>query len=345
VRPGSLVLLLGVLLPACAGIGSEPLPGRPLHHVSGGFRNLDPEFRRPDTWTRWSFLARRAWVGFTAPRRIDLPVEPNDGRALRANGADATLTWVGHSTLLIQLDGVNLLTDPQWGPRASPLSWTGPRRVTPPALAFEDLPPIHVVLISHDHYDHLDLGTVRRLAETHDPLFVVPLGLRRWFADNGMTRVEELDWWQTSEHRGLRLVCVPAQHWSQRTPWDRNTRLWGSWAVLGSTRRLYFGGDSGYFDGFKAVGERFGPFDLAALPIGAYLPPRLMRLTHTTPEQAVQAFVDLDARVLVPIHWGTFDLGEEPLDEPPKRLLAEVRRRGIEPDRAWLVRHGETRRW
>jgi len=339
-------LALALVLPACAGVGTEPLPGRPAHHAEGGFRNTNPEFKRPDGWTRFTFFVRRGWATLTAPRTYEAPRRDNDGSALRAPDPGApTITWVGHATLLVQLAGVNLLTDPHWGERASPLSWAGPRRLSPPGLAFERLPPIHLVLISHDHFDHLDLDTVKRLAAAHDPLFLVPLGLKQWFADNGMTRVEELDWWQGAEHRGLRLVCVPAQHFAQRSLWDANRRLWASWALIAPERRFYFGGDSGYFSGFREAGERLGPFDLAAIAIGAYLPQEIMRFTHTTPEQAVQAFEDLRARQLLGIHWGTFDLGDEPLDEPPRRMRAEAQRRGIPPDRAWIFDLGETRRW
>ena len=333
------------LFVACASVGTEPLPGRPPHHVEGGFRNTDPNFSRPSSWTRWSFVLRRLWESSISPRTFDAPRVANDGAALRAGLVNPSITWVGHSTLLVQVDGINVLTDPNWGVRASPLSWAGPRRLSPPGLAFEDLPRIDVVVISHDHYDHLNLGTVKRLAETHDPLFLVPLGLKAWFAENGMSRVEELDWWHEHEYRGVKFVCVPAQHFSQRTLWDRNTRLWASWAVLSRERRLYFAGDTGYFVGFKEAGQRLGPFDVAAIAIGAYLPPEIMKAVHTTPEEAVQAFVDLDARVLLGIHWGTFDLAEEPLDEPPRRMLAEVRRRGIDSERAWIFNLGETRRW
>lgn len=339
-------LLLLLILPAgCATVGTEPLPGQPLHHVEGGFRNVNPTFGRPEGWTRWSFFLRRAWHSMTTTRKFEAPRVANDGSALRAGSENPSITWIGHSTLLVQLDGLNMLTDPNWGRRASPLSWAGPRRLNAPGLAFEDLPRIDVVVISHDHYDHLDLGTVTRLAATHDPLFLVPLGLKAWFAENGMTRVEELDWWQGHEHRGVRFVCVPAQHFSQRTLLDGNTRLWGSWAVLGAERRLFFGGDSGYFAGFKEAGERFGPFDLAAIAIGAYVPAHIMKPVHTNPEEAVQAFLDLRGRILLGIHWGTFDMAEEPLDEPPVRMVAEARRRGIEPERAWIFRLGETRRW
>jgi N-acyl-phosphatidylethanolamine-hydrolysing phospholipase D len=334
-----------ILLIACSGVGKERIPGQAAHHLVGGFRNTNPDFRRPSAWTRWSFVVRRLWTSSIAPRSFAAPRIFNDSAILRAGHLNPSITWIGHSTLLVQMDGTNILTDPQWSERASPVSWGGPRRLSSPGLAFEDLPRIEFVLISHDHYDHLDLNTVKRLAEAHDPLFLVPLGLKAWFADNGMRRVEELDWWQEREYRGVRFVCVPAQHFSQRTLWDGNKRLWASWAVLSAKRKFYFAGDTGYFGGFKEAGQRLGPFDLAAIPIGAYVPPEIMKAVHTTPEEAVQAFIDLDARTLLGIHWGTFDLAEEPLDEPPQRLLAEVHRRTIDPARAWIFKLGETRRW
>jgi N-acyl-phosphatidylethanolamine-hydrolysing phospholipase D len=334
-----------ILILACSGTGNEPLPGRPAHHVAGGFRNPNPDFRRPLTWTRWSFVARRLWTGTVSPRSFVAPRVPNDGALLRAGSMNPSITWIGHATLLVQMGGVNILTDPQWSERASPVSWGGPRRLSPPGVGFDDLPRIDVVLISHDHYDHLDLSTVKRLAAARDPLFLVPLGLKAWFAEHGMTRVEELDWWQERRYGAVTFVCVPAQHFSQRTLTDANERLWASWAALTPERRFYFSGDTGYFNGFKEVGERHGPFDVAALAIGAYLPPEIMRFVHLTPEQAVQAFIDLDARALLGIHWGTFDLAEEPLDEPPRRMLEEIRRRSIDPSRGWIFKIGETRPW
>jgi N-acyl-phosphatidylethanolamine-hydrolysing phospholipase D len=339
------VAALSFLLLACGSVGTEPLPGQPAHHVAGGFRNTDPEFSRPSSWTRWSFVVRRLWTSSIAPRTFEAPRVLNDGAAIRAGSVNPSITWVGHSTLLVQMDGLNFLTDPTWSARASPVSWGGPRRLSPPGLAFESLPQIDVVVISHDHYDHLDLDTVQRLAEKHNPLFLVPLGLKAWFAENGMSRVEELDWWQEREYGGVRFVCLPSQHFSQRTLWDGNTRLWATWAVLGRERRFYFSGDTAYFAGFKEIGKRLGPFDVAAVAIGAYEPPEIMKSVHVTPEEAVQAFADVNARVLIGIHWGTFDLAEEPLDEPPVRMLAEARRRGIDSERAWILKLGETRRW
>jgi N-acyl-phosphatidylethanolamine-hydrolysing phospholipase D len=338
---------LALLFPlaACGGVGTESVAGRPPHHVEGGFRNTNPDFSRPSPWTRWSFVTRRLLAGFVAPRSFTAPRVVNDGVALQSGNINPSVTWIGHATLLLQLAGLNILTDPQWSERASPVSWGGPRRLSAPGVAFENLPRIDAVVISHDHYDHLDLATVKRLAEAHDPLFFVPLGLKAWLAGHGVTKVEELDWWQEREHRGVRFVCLPAQHFSQRTLSDANTRLWASWGVIGGERRFYFGGDTGYFTGFKAMGQKLGPFDLAAIGIGAYVPPEIMKQVHTTPEEAVEAFIDLNARVLLGMHWVTFDLAEEPLDEPPLRMLAETRRRGIADERAWILKIGETRHW
>jgi N-acyl-phosphatidylethanolamine-hydrolysing phospholipase D len=288
----------------------------------------------------------RIWASIVAPRTASLPVVPNDGAALRANTTEPTLTWVGHATLLIQLDGVNVLTDPQWSERASPVSFAGPKRVTPPGLRFEDLPPVHVVLISHDHFDHLDEATVRRLAATHRPRFYVPLGYKAWFGALGITDVVELDWWDHRVERGLTLTCVPVQHWTARSYFQLNNRLWSGWAIAGRDRRAFFAGDTGYYAPyFTEIGARLGPFDLAAISIGAYTPASIMRLTHTTPEESLQIFADVRARRFVAMHWGTFDLAEEPLAEPPMRLLSEARRLGLGPERVWVLEHGETRGW
>ncbi|HSD32306.1 MAG TPA: MBL fold metallo-hydrolase, partial [Gemmatimonadales bacterium] len=193
--------------------------------------------------------------------------------------------------------------------------------------------------------DQLDAPTVKRLADTHRPLFLVPLGLKAWFAELGINQVEELDWWQSRQVLGLTLLCLPARHWSARTLWDQNRRLWASWALLGRERRMLFSGDTGYDEVFKEIGARFGPFDLAAIAIGAYTPAEMMRMVHVTPEEALRVFADVKAERFVAIHWGTFNLAEEPIDEPPRRLEAEARRLSLDPDRVWVLKHGETRRW
>jgi L-ascorbate metabolism protein UlaG (beta-lactamase superfamily) len=333
------------LIFGCQGTG-RPKPGAPPHHLERGFRNLNPEFRRAGFWARWSFVIPHLLRITFAPRRADFPVVANDGRALAPGREGATVTWVGHATVLVQLDGVSFLTDPQWSERASPWSFTGPARLTPPGLRFEDLPPIDAVVISHDHYDHLDAPTVRRLWETHRPRFLAPLGFKAWFAGLGIDGVDELDWWETRTIKGVTFVFLPVQHWTARSLLDENRRLWGGWAALGRDRRFFFAGDTGYYrPTFEEIGRRLGPFGLAAIPIGSYVPAALMGYTHLTPEQALEVLADVRAQRMVPIHWGTFDLADEPLDEPPRRLEAAARRLGLEPARVAPFRHGETRAW
>jgi L-ascorbate metabolism protein UlaG (beta-lactamase superfamily) len=345
-RRALVLLLLAAMatLGGCTGVGG-PKPGAPAHHREHGFANTNPGFTRASTWTRISFFATRIFETTFMPKRASFPVVANDGQALRANTEQPLVTWVGHATLLVQLDGVNVLTDPQWSQRASPVSFAGPKRVTPPGVAFDDLPPIHVVVISHDHYDHLDVDTVRWLAVEHRPTFLVPLAMRAWFAELGIHEVEELDWWDARTVRGVTFTCVPAQHFAQRTLWDMNRRLWAGWTIAGRNRRLFFAGDTAYFDGFKEIGARLGPFDVAAIPIGAYLPPVIMKPVHVDPREALDVYADVRARAMIPIHWGTFDLADEPLVEPPRLLEQVARERGLGPDRVWLLKHGETRPW
>jgi N-acyl-phosphatidylethanolamine-hydrolysing phospholipase D len=334
-----------ILTAGCVGVGG-PVPGAPAHHRERGFANTNPAFQRPGFWTVRTFQLRRLWASVVGgPPTVQFNRANNDGATLRGNSSEPTVTWIGHSTLLVQLDGVNVLTDPQWSSRASPVSWAGPARVTPPGLAFEALPPIHAVVISHDHYDHLDVATVRRLAAVHHPKFFVPLGVKAWLGGLGITDVEELDWWDSRRFRDLTLTCVPAQHFAARTLFDMNRRLWSGWSIAGRARRLFFAGDTGYFDAFREIATRLGPFDLAAIPIGAYVPPAIMQFTHVTPEQALQIFADVGAQRFLAVHWGTFDLAEEPIDEPPRRLLAAAARHGLTVDRIWVLKHGETRAW
>jgi N-acyl-phosphatidylethanolamine-hydrolysing phospholipase D len=338
------VILILSLTVGC-GEAADSLPDSHPHILKNGFRNTNPAFTPPSTWDRLKFIPSRTWATTFHPRTANLPRVENDGSALTNNRTAATVTWVGHSTLLIQLNGVNILTDPHWSDRASPVTFAGPKRLMPPGVPFENLPPIDLVLISHDHYDHLDVETVRRLAQRHHPVFLVPLGLKAWFAEIGITQVEELNWWEGRRVQGLTVTCLPAQHFSGRTLWDRNQRLWSSWAVAGDTKRAFFAGDTGYYEVFKEIGNRLGPFDLAAVPIGAYLPRAIMKMTHLMPEEALQLFADIRGQRFVAIHWGTFDLTEEPIEEPPRRLEAEAKRLGLDLTKVWVLKHGETRGW
>lgn len=245
------------------------------------------------------------------------------------------VTMIGHATLLIQIAGLNLLTDPVWSDRASPLAFVGPRRVTAPGVRIEDLPPIDAILLSHNHYDHLDVATLKALHERHAPLIVTPLGndaiVRRHIP---AARIEAGDWGARFEIApGAEIHIVPATHWSSRGLRDRRMALWCGFMVQAGGRLVYFAGDTGYGTGriFRAMRERFGPTDLALIPIGAYDPRWFMAAQHTDPEEAIQIMRDLDARAAVGIHWGTFKLTDEPRDDPALRLAAGLAAAGIEP--------------
>lgn len=276
-----------------------------------------------------------------------------------------TVTWVGHSTVLLQLDGMNILTDPMWSQRASPLRFAGPRRWVPPGIRFGKLPPIDVVLQSHNHYDHLDDVTVRDLA-ARDPeaTWLVPLGLGDFVRRRGVRRIEELDWWEEASVGGLRLASTPARHFSARGLGDRNATLWCGWVAAAAGRRVFFAGDTGYHPEFARIGERHGPFDVTLLPIGAYEPRWFMRPAHMNPAESVQAFLDLcggaagsdtgvrsandaaavDRRsVMVPIHHSTFKLTDEAMDEPARLVRRAWDDAGLSRDDLWLLAHGETR--
>ena len=294
---------------------------------------------------RFPFLLRRLAGSFRerpgAPERV-----ANNGVFLRYNAKHSvpTVTWVGHSTLLVQMGGVSFLTDPIWSKTPSPISFMGPRRFVEPGIALGDLPEIDFVLISHNHYDHLDLPTLVDLAVRNpETRFMVPHGNGDLLRRNGIVNVEEYDWGDVTEHAGVMIHCLPSQHWSKRGLGDDQKALWASWAITGPERRFYFAGDTGYFDGFRRIGKTLGPFDLAALPIGAYAPREMMRFTHMNPEESVESAIDLRAERALAIHFGTFDLSDEPVDEPPHRFLDAARKSGLGEDAAWVIRIGETR--
>jgi len=273
---------------------------------------------------------------------------PPDFVPPRAPRSQLTVTWVGHSSLLIQLNGLNILTDPMWSERASPVQFAGPRRWVRPGIAFEDVPPLDVVLESHNHYDHLDAPTVRRLARAHpEASWVVPLGLGAFVRTRGVSdhQVRELDWWEEHAIGSLRIAATPAMHFSSRGFGDRGDTLWCGFALSSdgaNGRHVYFAGDTGYHPEFGAIGERYGPFDVALMPIGAYEPRWFMRYLHMNPEEAVAAFRALNARVMVPIHWGTFKLTDEAMDEPPIRARAAWDSAGLPPSGYRQLAHGET---
>jgi len=267
--------------------------------------------------------------------------------APRAPADVLTATWIGHAAALLQIGGRNVLTDPMFGERASPVGFAGPRRWVPPAVAHEALPPLDLILLSHNHYDHLDRPSVRALTASHPATpWLVPLGLAATIRGMGASEVRELGWWDSVTVEGLTVTGTPAQHFSGRGPLDRNDSLWCGFAIAALRHRVYFAGDTGYHPEFPAIGQRLGPFDMSLLPIGAYEPRWFMRPVHLDPDEAVQAFVDLGGRddgLMMGIHWGMFKLTDEPMDEPPRRTRAAWAAAGLPGERLWIPRHGETR--
>jgi L-ascorbate metabolism protein UlaG (beta-lactamase superfamily) len=261
-----------------------------------------------------------------------LPVLAVDKAGLAAAPAPRGLRafWIGHASTFVEIDGLRLLLDPVFAERVSPLP-VGPRRFHPPPIALADLPPIDAVLISHDHYDHLDMDAVRHLA-ARGSRFFVPLGigahLERWGV--APARIEELEWWQQRTLGGVQIVCTPTRHYSGRGLRDRSTTLWSSWSVVGPQHRFYYSGDTGYSAHFQEIGSRLGPFDIAFVKIGAYGPGASWVDIHMPPEQAVQAHREVRAKRMFPVHWSTFNLAYHDWDEPIRRTVAEARRTGIE---------------
>lgn len=285
---------------------------------------------------------------------------PPDLAFVKANAVagaamEPALTWIGHATSLVQAGGLNVLTDPVFSERASPLSFIGPKRHVPPGMALADLPHVDVVLISHNHYDHLDAASVDALAKQPGapPRFVVPLGIKAWLADRGIEHgVVELDWWQSERIGTTEIVFVPAQHWSGRGLGDRMKTLWGGYAVFSPGFQWFFAGDAGYSRDFADIHSRFvarhapaAGFDLALLPIGAYEPRWFMKEQHADPAEAVQIHLDLAATRSVGVHWGTFALTDEALDAPPRALERALRERGLDPTAFSVMAVGETRRY
>lgn len=316
----------------------------PPHHKNPGFKNnYLPEERMNKslgTVFKWRFTRN------SQKRVIFEQVEP-DLAYLHTNRTDETLTWIGHSTFLWQFDGINLITDPHLTDRASPVGFAGPKRIMKAAISLNDLPEVDVVIISHNHYDHLDkksvLGIVNRQKE-NPPLFMVPLGMKDWFSDIGIKeKVVELDWWQTHQVGDWKYHAVPVQHWSRRGLLDTNEVLWCGWVVEAPNKRLFFAGDTGYSKDFQDIGNRFGRMDLSLIPIGAYAPRWFMKDMHCNPQEAVQIHLDVRSIKSIGMHWGTFlNLTDEPLEEPPTLLRKALNNKGLRGDSFVTMQHGET---
>ena len=272
------------------------------------------------------------------PARIDEPPQ----RPAPLDGAVAVVTFIGHATFLIQTAAGNMLTDPMYSDRAGPFGLLGPRRVRQPAVRFDDLPPISTVLLSHNHYDHCDRSTLVRLAKRFDPVVITPIGNGALVKSTGLRKVEELDWWQDAKTSTLPLTLTPAHHFSARTPFDRNRALWGGFTIAVAHRRIYFAGDSAYAPFFREVRRRFGPIDLALLPIGAYEPRWFMQAVHMNPAEALQAHLDLEASESIAMHFGTFQLTTEGIDEPVRALEQARLAHHVEPSAFRAIGFGES---
>ena len=284
---------------------------------------------------RWQWGARVRGEAREDPPGFATPRREASGAALAAPGAH--LTWIGHATFVLRLGGKLVATDPIWSDRIHTI-----KRRAAPGVPLEAVPPLDVVAVSHAHYDHLDLPTLRRLGPA--PLYVVPKDVGPVLRRAGLPRVVELGWFESHTEGALTITCVPAQHWSMRLPWDRNRRLWGGFVLTGPEGTVYHAGDTARSDAVaEAIASRCPPIDWALLPIGAYDPPWFMQSQHMGPEDALAVFHGLRARTLVAMHWGTFKLTNEPLGEPPARLRRAFAEAGEDPSRLWILDLGETR--
>jgi L-ascorbate metabolism protein UlaG (beta-lactamase superfamily) len=329
-----------------AGLAVRSAIGRyydgPVSDHFDGVHFVDPDGTAPKSFldlVRWLREGGSAqWPAWAPSPHADRPPERVEGSALR-------VSFVGHASLLVQTAGRNILIDPVWSERASPFSFAGPRRVNDPGIAFEALPPIDIVLVSHCHYDHLDLATLSRLAAAHRPRVITPLGndtIMR--AHDPAIRAEAHDWSDRADlGGGLGVTLAPMRHWSARQMFDRNKALWAAFILATPAGRIYHVGDSGYGDGahFRAARERHGPFRLAILPIGAYEPRWFMRDQHMNPEESVRAFLDCGAELALAHHHGTFQLTNEAIDAPEQALVAARAAAGIAPERFRAFKPGQ----
>ena len=317
----TIVLFLSATL-LSPGLGAQSTPAA-HHSPDGGFKNpyLDTQFARSRffTYVKMRYFGDQPFAEYEGQDNRVPQVMANLETIHHPEPGKLHVTWIGHATTLIQYRGINILTDPVLSDRASPLSFAGPQRYTQPALSNSDLPTIHYVVISHNHYDALDRPTIEALG--NDITWLVPLKLKTWFLNAGINNVIELDWWQSKSFEKARFVATPTQHFSGRGLWDYAQTLWASWVIEIEDKSIWFGGDTGYNDiHFKRIGKEHGPFDLGLIPIGAYEPRWFMKPMHVNPEEAVLLHKDINARFSIGIHWGTFRLSAEAIDAPMLEL-------------------------
>jgi len=318
--------VLRALHGAPAALGAQPsdilaVAERSPNFRDGVFVNQEPASLHIDREEQRLMLWEIVGVRAATRPAVAIPLVTPEPRAFEAPAGQIAVSWFGHSTALLEIDGYRVLTDPVWSERCSPSDVIGPGRMHPPPVPLEALPALDAIVVSHDHYDHLDIDTILALARSQWAPFVVPLGVGAHLRDWGIPdeRIVELDWNEDAKIDELTLICTPARHFSGRFL-NRNTTLWASWAIIGPAHRAYFGGDTGYTKSFAEIGADHGPFDVTLMPVGAYN--RSWPDIHMNPEEAVQAHLDVNGRLLVPIHWCTFRLAPHPWAEPIERLLA-----------------------
>ncbi len=328
------------------------------HHRTDGFVNRYLPRSHKKGVFKW--ICNRVWNRLPKPPSEPIQgIEPNL-ELIHRKILEPRATWIGHSTVLFQIDGVNILTDPHFGKRASPIGFLGPKRHQEPGIPFDQLPPIHVVLLSHNHWDHLDQDSVQMLIDHHQNIsFFVPLGVQYWFKkyikgaiiEGSQANVIALDWDQfytiKGKNHSIDLYFLAVQHWSARYVKDRYQTLWGSWAVIHPHYRFWFSGDLAYSKDVQDIAQKMGQFDLAAIAIGAYEPRWFMKESHINPTEALKVMLDIGAKKAIAIHWGTFEgLSDEPLDQPAKDLQTALEKYAQQFKRSHpdfkVLRHGET---
>ncbi|XP_050413929.1 N-acyl-phosphatidylethanolamine-hydrolyzing phospholipase D-like [Patella vulgata] len=317
--------------------------------VNGRFENPWKSWRKNNLKESFKFI--KNGVNKQPPLKEEvertLPIIPPDFNRFSSSTTGIPLIWIGHATVLVKIDNITVLADPIFSSRCSFVQFLGPKRYRDPPCQIKDLPKIDAVVISHNHYDHLDLSSVKELNQKYgkDLRWYVPQGMKKWMMDVGCENVVEMTWWDEQkfpDKPDVKFVCTPSQHWSKRGVTDTNKSLWCSWAVIGPKHSFYFAGDTGYCEGFKEIGEKYGPFTLSAIPIGCYIPREFLSPQHVSPSEAVEIHKDVKSLNSVGIHWGTFNMmAHEHYLAPREDLILAVEEAGLKPTEFVTVKHGE----
>ncbi|MCF6257993.1 MAG: MBL fold metallo-hydrolase [Gammaproteobacteria bacterium] len=340
------IIFIIMLVAGCSSFSSTGTwaEEKPKHHTQNGFRNYPVIPDPPPVGA--AFYLRRVLGSFFLPDVPDdhyLSEKDAISQFQQLNGRNS-ITWLGHATFLIRINGMTILTDPFLTEFASPLWEFGPRRYVQPGISLDNLPPVDMVIVSHNHLDHLDAETVESLQGKERIHVFVPLGLKPFFKDRGYINVEELDWDESYSYSGIEFTALPAVHFSGRGLNDKNKTLWCSWSISSQSGKVFFSGDTSYSPTiFKTIGKEYGPYDLAIVSIGAYKTRKHGPASHLTPEEAVKVAMDTKSNLAVTMHWGTIELSDEPPWEPPVRFKKAAQNNGIASDQTWVMKIGETR--